>query len=743
MSFKYTLSSMAACALVVPALSAAQESQSGSVLEEVVVTAQKREESIQDVGISITALSGNSLQALGLDNMQEISQQIPGLQLQTFTPAFTIFNLRGISQNNFTDNLEAPVAVYVDDVYVASMNALGLQMYDMERVEVLRGPQGTLFGRNATGGLIQYVTRRADDDAVNGYAQFSVADFGTYNIEGAIGGAFSDAVRGRVAARLEQSDGYVESGIEPFTGTAVAGRDTHGADGYAVRASLQVDASDSVLIDLGASYTKDDDVPTGMYIVTFADADPTTGLGIPLSGTGPLDGGTSLAGDPHKHASAENPFFDREALSLRANVTAKLNNGMELTSVTGFLDLDKFYQEDACGGLCFFPFTTIADFSQWSQEFRLSGETDRTRWQLGAYYLDIDSVTSNQVEGAVITGSPMGIIRSDLDIESTNWSVFGQVEYDLSDMFTLIAGLRWSQDDKDLDFDQTSFNMEDQGIASGTVIFDLADQAVGQFANVPVIDYGDYAARLQLNMRPNDETLWFASWNRGIKGGNWTAAAAVTIEEIQHEEEVLNSFEVGVKTTLADGAARLNATAFFYDYEDYQAFSLTGLTPQVTNSDATASGGEVELFWAPGDSWDIVLGAAFVDSEVDFVPGVNPGTGTTDAEFPQAPGTSFNGLVRKAWTASRGEFAVQLDGTWNDDQWLEGTNSLVSKQDAYAVANASLTYSTDRWSASAWVKNFTDEDYLLYNLDLGAAGFIEQVFAPPRQWGITLRMNWD
>ena len=260
---------------------------------------------------------------------------------------------------------------------------------------------------------------------------------------------------------------------------------------------------------------------------------------------------------------------------------------------------------------------------------------------------------------------------------------------------------------------------------------------------MPVIDYGDYAARLQLNMRPNDETLWFVSWNRGIKGGNWTAAAAVSIEEIQHDEEVLNSFELGVKTTLADGTARLNATAFFYDYEDYQAFSLTGLTPQVTNSDATASGGEVELFWAPGDSWDIVLGAAFLTSEVDFVPGVNPGTGTADAEFPQAPGASLNGLVRKAWTGGNGEFAVQLDGTWNDDQWLEGTNSLVSKQDAYTVANASLTYSTDRWSASAWVKNFTNEDYLLYNLDLGAAGFIEQVFAPPRQWGITLRVNWD
>ncbi len=712
------------------------------VLEEVVVTAQKREQSIQDVGISITALSGDTLNALGLDNMQEISQQVPGLQLQTFTPSFTIFNLRGVSQNNFTDNLEAPVAVYVDDVYVASMNAIGMQMYDMERVEVLRGPQGTLFGRNATGGLVHYVTNKADEDGTNGYVQGSYGDFDSFNVEGAVGGSFSDGVRGRIAGRWEQSDGYLEGGIEPFTNTQVTGRDTHGADGYAIRGSLQIDASEDVLIDLGASYTKDDDVPTGMYIVSFADFDPVTGLGVPLPGNTPLDGGT-LAADVHKHASNENPFFDRDALSLRASITADLATGMEFTSITGFLDLDKFYREDAGGGLVFFPFTTIADYSQWSQEFRLSGETEQSRWQVGAYYLDIDSVTANQVEGGPITGSPQGIIRSDLDITSTNWSVFGQFEYDFSDMFTVIAGLRWSQDDKDLKFIQTSFNMEDQGIPSGSILFDLADEAVGAFADVPVIDYGDYTARLQLNMHTGEDTLWFVSWNRGIKGGNWTAAASVTIDELRHNEETLNSYEVGVKTSFADGDARLNATAFYYDYDDYQAFSLTGLTPQVTNSDASASGGEIELFWTPGEGWDVVLGAAFLDSEVDFVPAVFPMSGTTDAEFPQAPSTSLNGLVRKRWDALDGELAVQLDGNWNDDQFMEGTNSLVSVQDSYGVLNARLTYSRDRWSLAGWVNNVGDEEYLLYNLDLGLVGFIEQVYAPPRQWGVTLRMDWE
>ena len=723
-------------------LAGAQQSAEGYVLlEEVIVTAQKREQSIQEVGISVTALSGDAMKTLGLDNTQEIIQQVPALQLQTFTPAFTIFNLRGVSQNNFTDNLEAPVAVYMDDVYVASMNAISQQMFDMNRVEVLRGPQGTLFGRNATGGLIHFVSRKADAEELNGYVEASVADFGTLGLEGAVGGALGGNVRGRMAARWETSDGYVEAGVSPFTEQPAAGRDTHGADGYSLRGSLQVDVSERAVVDLVASYAKDDDVPTGMYIVSFAGADPGTGLGVPLPGNSPLDGGT-LGGDVHKHVSDENPWYDRETWGVTARISVQLDDNKELVSITNVSDVDKFYKEDACGGLCFFPFTTIADFTQWSQELRLSGEAERVRWQVGAYYLDIRSDTENIVEGETITGSPLGIIPSEIYIDSTNWSLFGQVEYDFTDALTLIAGLRWSQDDKDLAFQQFSFNMDDQGIPSGAVIFDLEEQAVGEWADVPKIDYGDYAARLQLNWRTGEDTLWFIGWNRGIKGGNWTAAAAVTIDELRHDEEVLNSYEAGVKTSFAGGLARFSATGFYYDYEDYQAFSLTGLTPQVTNSDATAVGGELELFMTPDENWDVVLGAAFIDSEVDFVPAVRPGSGTADAAFPQAPSVSLNGLVRYHWPMAGGEGALQIDGVWNSKQFMEGTNSEVSRQGAYAMFNVRASYSGERWSVAGWLKNVTDQEYLLYNLDLGDAGFIEQVYAPPRQWGLTVQYRW-
>ena len=185
------------------------------VLEEVMVTAQKREQNLQDVGISVTSYSGEQMKALGVTNTVEITEQVPGLQMVTFSPNLTIFNIRGVSQNNFTDNLEAPVAVYIDDVYMASMNGINAQLFDVDRVEVLRGPQGTLFGRNATGGVIHYLTNGANDDELNGYVEATEGDFGRRNVEFAIGGGLSDNLRGRIAMRTEDLDGYMKSKTYP------------------------------------------------------------------------------------------------------------------------------------------------------------------------------------------------------------------------------------------------------------------------------------------------------------------------------------------------------------------------------------------------------------------------------------------------------------------------------------------------------------------------------------------------
>src|SRR3954447_23721549 len=236
---------------------AAQAPAGPGVFDAIVVTAQKRREKIQDVGISITALSGETIKTLNLTNMQQISQQVPSLEVSAWTPAFTTFNLRGISQNNFQDNLEAPVAVYQDEVYVGSMNGLGLPIFDVERIEVLRGPQGTLFGRNATGGLIQFISNTADETHLNGYAEGEIADWDTWKLEGAIGGQLTPGLRARVAGFWTKSDGWMKAGFNPILGRKALGRTSQGANGYALRANVQVDLTPDTLLSIIGSYSKD------------------------------------------------------------------------------------------------------------------------------------------------------------------------------------------------------------------------------------------------------------------------------------------------------------------------------------------------------------------------------------------------------------------------------------------------------------------------------------------------------
>lgn len=727
----------------------AQAPTDQGVLQPIVVTAQKRREKIEDVGISITALSGETIKTLNLTNMQQISQQVPNLEVSAWTPAFTTFNLRGISQNNFQDNLEAPVAVYQDEVYVGSMNALGLPIFDVERIEVLRGPQGTLFGRNATGGLIQFISNTAEETRLNGYAEGTIGDWGDHKLEAALGGQLAPGIRARVAGFYEKSNGWMKAGfnpdpfgLNPLGPHKATGRTSQGANGWALRGNIQADLGPRTMLSVIESYSKDNDVPTGQYLVRLAEFDPVTGLGI--------NPGPPITGNVFEHASDVHTGFDRTVWSNTVKLTHSFSDSVDFTYIGNYSKLDKDYIEDAGGGLFFFPFHTIAHHRQWSHEARFSGHAPRLRWQVGAYYLDMNFNGEFDASGAIFNAAPTDAARTQglTHLISKNWSVFGQGEYDFTPELTGIVGLRWSQDHKSIKFRTVGFGLVDaQGnpIPDGTILFDYAQEIAAnpQFAGDDKINHGDVAARAQLNYKPHRDLLFYLSFNRGIKGGNWSPAPTVTLADFRHKPEVLDAYEIGMKSTLAP-TTRLNLSAFYYAYHDYQAFSLTNLQPQVTNSDATVKGGEVELFTRPVRNFDFALSAAFLDSKVDFVPGVFPPAGTHNAELPQAPHVSLNALGRYTVPVHFGTLAFQLDGKYASKHFLEGTNSQVSFQRAYAVANASvsLTSRDERWQGSLWVKNFTNSKYKVYDLDLGLLGFVEQMYAPPRQFGATLRFGF-
>ncbi|MFZ9061193.1 MAG: TonB-dependent receptor domain-containing protein, partial [Steroidobacteraceae bacterium] len=252
-----------------------------------------------------------------------------------------------------------------------------------------------------------------------------------------------------------------------------------------------------------------------------------------------------------------------------------------------------------------------------------------------------------------------------------------------------------------------------------------------------------FAARLSLKKQFNDSTQGFIAWNRGIKGGNWTLASAVSPDRFTHKEEVLNSYEIGVKSDLSE-SVRLNATVYYYDYKNYQNFvaippDSVSPNPQVGNSDVKAVGGEVELFLKPADRWDIGLGLTFENSEVDEV---NAGSAPIrNAELPNAPTFSANYLLRYAQPVGDSELVFVFDGAYYDDQFLEVTNGPGTLQEAYNVSNVKLTWRSGNWAVSAWSKNVFDETYKAYSLDLGILG-ATTFYAPPRTSGVTLEVNF-
>lgn len=776
----------------------AQEDET-SVLGTVTVTAQKKEENLQDVGIAVTAFSGAQIEALGFQNTTDIVFQTPGLQLYEFSPSITVYNIRGVSQNSFSDNLEGPIAVYIDDAYISALGAQNQPIFDVERVEILKGPQGTLYGRNATGGLIHYISKKPTD-TFEFSASGSYGSFNYHEIEAAISGPITDNIRGRLAFVDTQEDGYLES-------ENPAVRDAYGKNATAVKAFVEFDLGDTTLLTLNPYWSQDDDVPTGAYTRIEAAQDPTTGLGIALA----------PPADPYSHNSDTQGRFDREIFGITGKLEHEFGNGIEFTSITNFQEMEKYYYEDSEGrnltvgdiigfGPAFadfnrfgvFAFATNSDFEQFSQEIRFAGENERSSWQAGVYYLDIQQTNFAVVEGlaALFTnpdtfnpGVGQGFTtqaRSDFSLDAQSWSVFAQGEFDLSDRLKLVGGLRWVEDEKEFDTfvryqevavaqsnlaagvgganapiidvlqvaDPSDFPGAPQAVLesfapicySATVDTRCANDVADPAAN---FDYGDWAGKLQLEYTTDAGTLLYAGINRGTKGGNWATPSfpdsirANGLDSLSHTEETLWSYEAGVKSTILDGRGRFNAAVFYYDYQDYQAFSLTNFVQNITNNDATVTGAEFDLTLNPISGLDLLFGGSFIDTEVKGV--VTPNGTVIDTELPNAPSVSLNALARYAWDIEAGEISVQFDGNYNGEQFLEVTNPASSEEDGYFVGNARIGFApSDSVDLALWVRNVTDEEYRVYSLDVAGAPapFINDVFARPRTYGATVNVKF-
>lgn len=724
-------------------------------LTEIVVTAQRREQNLEDVGTSISAFDAASLEKLGMRSATDLAQHVPGMQYQSFSPTITIFNLRGISQNDFGDHHEAPVAVYSDDVYQASMSSAAGSMYDQERVEVLRGPQGTLFGRNATGGLIHFISMKPSLDATDGYINVTGGQYADVETEGALNLPVNDQLGTRLSFATSRHDGLISNSVGP---------DAETQNQYAARFQVLDKISDagSVLLKVYGVRNIGEISPSYAWGASCNDLGflapgqtcpaGVNGLGAFLAPTQNAYGtcpGCDQSGYRNPSSNPFNQAFDRRGIFDRTlyGVTAHVDwnfGAVKLTSVTDYMHLNKRYGEDSDGSPNFqFNFDTYQTYHQFSQELHLSGGGEHFRWITGAYYLNLGNY---DIQDENVNQTYLGFIEHDqgpqFSLATRSYAVFAQTEWDFADYWTLITGARYTRDDKN--FNYTLWNP-----APGTPLLDKNGVPyVYNSTTAPGLadrNFDLYSGKIEVDFKPQAGMLFYASVNRGPKGGGWSAPSntpgtnlfASLVDVIAYKPETLIDYELGTKATFLNGRVRLNADAFYYDYRNYQAFFLRDFTQIIGNVDAKLEGAEVEIAAVPVHGLTVELGVAALSTRIKNV--VLPDGTSANREMPNAPKWSVNLNARYEWPTSVGTFWAAVDGKWNASQWLENVNAPVDFQPSYAVANLHAGYApNERLSFDVWVKNVGNKYYRIYNLDLSGLGYNESVYGPPRWAGATV-----
>ncbi|PHR61981.1 MAG: hypothetical protein COA47_05215 [Robiginitomaculum sp.] len=764
-AFKQNILNSVSAVIIVAAVNNTPASAQ-SVLDEIVVTAQKRSENIQDVGISITALTGDQMKELGYTGVREINQQTPNLMIADLggTPTITLVTIRGVSQNDFIDHQESPNAIFQDGAYNSFIGGVGSQMFDLERIEVLRGPQGTLFGRNSTGGLIHLISKRPTEE-LEGYGELTYGSYNQVRGEGAISGPLTDGLFGRLAVVYNRHDGFVKN---------FSGPDQSNANSLNVRARLLFEPSDTTEILFTGTYGRDFKVqgpgyigvpgvndllfdanalPLGRTPVNQAEYDQYCTL---FLGEVVAEGQQNCFGAPATGDSFSgnfNPsFFKRESYGALLEINHDFEN-VTFTSISDYKHISKSYDEDSdTSAVVHGDFTSDQKSYQFSQELRLSGERDRLNWQVGSYFLKINGDFITGFDSSTIPSAPFSFganNQNPFKLNTISYAFFGQVDYAISDKVKLIGGIRWTRDQKDFEFHANCFEEVTGGCVANGFLLPGSVQETGftkeNAGDLTSLDQSAVSFKAQVEYTPDDDTLIYAGVTRANKAGSFNAsiAANFSIADVPFSQEILTNYEAGIKLTTFEGKARINAAGFYYDYNDYQAAVFTpDLTNLVFNVDARVYGGEIEFVVEPFEGTTFVLGASYLDTLAKDVPIFGQ---KFDQELPLSPKWTVNAMLRQEWPTEYGRFFIQGDANFVDKRFSNTINSPANLLDSYILTNMRIGWSDDddKITAEFFVNNITNNPATQLAFDLTLFfGNIQKINSAPRWFGGRISYNF-
>lgn len=726
-------------ALIAADVSSKEESSGG--IEEILVTATKRTQNLQDISVSMTALSGDKLDAFGFEDTRDIFSQIPNVSSSegSFSADITI---RGNSTLNPSLAGEDNVALYFDEVYRPAAFYGGGVMMDVERAEVLRGPQGTLFGRNSTAGLVHFISRKPTEEQ-EGYLNFEYGSYGTNIVETAISGPISDQVRGRLALKYHQDDGFKDN-------QGPAGGKLGVTDRLMGRAQLDIDINDDMNLLLSLEASDADDIGKafnhwGLYDpATYEICDAKRALASQCVGGGALLGLTEW-NDPNPDVtrpytehdpSAGDGRYTLETETVIAKLTWQLNNDMEFVSISALDSIDRYFNTDEDGsavgmfGLYQYDDTYTVDADQFSQEFHLSGGDEGRNWLVGLFYLDDDRSSTSGV-----AGYEWGVDENPdtmANIDTKSYAVFGEINRSLSDALSMVAGFRYTDEEKKV-------QLTTQGLPG-------ADRLTGE----------NLSGKLGLEWRPRDEMMIYASLSTGFRSGNFNSdllfgdLSAMT----SVDSEEVTAFELGSKSTLMDGRLQLNAALFYQDISDKQGITYDSnvaapVSRLISIGDADIYGVELELLAVPTDNLELSLGIGWVDTEISADSGyiiyaADGDARTLDGSELGSPDLMVNGVASYNIPLNDGAVVtLQTDFSYHSEGVGTGGNEY-NYSEAKTLVNARVFWvsASEKWEVQAYVKNVFDKEYIDNTYGISGSDYVYGNMGMPRWAGIKVGMNF-
>lgn len=708
------------------------------MLEEIMVTAQKREQDLQEIPAALVAFSGSSIEEAGWRNVGQVQDAVPSLEIGGESKMRPFVSIRGVGTRKFDIGTDGSVGLFIDEIYNSRFTSIMGTLLDVERIEVLKGPQGTLYGRNTIGGAINIISRQPSDE-LEGRLSARVGNYDLWEIGGTVSGPLAgDSLLARLSASTSEQDGVYDDTVSGENGNEKRS---------SARLSLVFRPNDDWDLNFIGDYSSNEsdavltDVQPGEVfgVLLISPADPRVPAVV-------ADGQK----DRYSNAFGRPGYYDQEMtqLSFKAKHQGEAFDFLSITSYT-----DEEYSEardfdgTVLGGWDFF---VDQESDQFSQEFRFSSVgggfgtlDDRLNWVFGLYYFEDDAQRSDAVEttpDSVLYFPPLGgapdVTSFFVDLDTTSYAAYGQATYAITENLNLTVGLRYSDDEKD--FIYTA--LTDTPVPPVAASFQVED----------TLSYDSTDPRVTLDYHINENSMIWATYSTGYKSGGVQIAVGTPEAALKSfDPEELTNYEIGFKSELWDRRLQLNASAFMYEYKDQQMQSIVlingapvALTENAAKSDM--NGIEIDMLALLTESLTLDLKYAWLDAEFDsFVAADGDYSGN---KMPAAPEHAASiALTHVTALDSWGELTLNVRYAWKDDQYFNFRNNELSFQESYGIVNLGAWWDLpdEKTRIRVYCDNCGDEEYMhTFTAFPDPFGGGRRTWAYGRQYGMELSYNF-